>query len=251
MGSPMPLMSVLTPAQLGRAEFLAEAGRSLEDQELPAGWRLEWVIQEDGDSPGLPATLEAFRLVRYQANGQSFGAAVTRNLALSRARGVLSHMLDSDDLLLPGALAAIITAFETYPRIHWVAGQADDLLWDTTRIPFPPRMPPGYVERGALNAYLDRHGEPPVHPAGLTYRTETARALGGWVASPRWEDLALLVAFAELTPGFITNELTWLYRKHAEQTTGQSAWASLHDESMAVIRQRINALRALGLHVAP
>jgi glycosyltransferase involved in cell wall biosynthesis len=239
----MPLLSVLTPAHVGRAEFLVEAGRSLADQELPVGWRLEWVVQEDGDSPALSAALKDFRLVRYQANEQSLGIAVTRNLALSRARGVLSHMFDSDDLLLPGGLNAVITAFETHPRIQWVAGQADDLLWDSTRIPFPPRMPPGYVEPGALTAYLDRHGEPPVHPAGLTYRTETARALGGWVACPRLEDLALLVAFAELTPGYLTKELTWLYRRHAEQTTGQASWATLHDESMTLIRQRVNALR--------
>jgi hypothetical protein len=177
------------------------------------------------------------------------GIAITRNLALTRATGELVFSLDSDDLLLPDALAVAIRAFDKYPEIHWVSAQADDLLDDSTRAPFPPLLPPGYVEVGAVSAFIEANDMVPIACPGLTMRTDTVRALGGWAANPRWEDTALFVALAELAPGYITPEVTWLYRQHESQTTRQEDWPVLKSELWAVILQRITALRTVGLQL--
>lgn len=241
----MPLLSVLTATHDGRAELLAEAGRSVAAQELPQGWELEWLVQEDGpaEAPdtGLPSG--------HQANGAPLGIAPTRNLALARAAGELVHVLDSDDLLLPGALAVAIKAFARHPRIHWVAAQADDLLPGGTRVPYAMRLPPGLIEPGEISAFLATHGQAPIHCAGLTMRTATLRALGGWVGNPRAEDVALLAALAELTPGYLTPEVTWLHRKHSAQTTRRADWATLGEVSLTMIHQRLVALREIGLRL--
>jgi hypothetical protein len=234
----MPLVSVLTAAHPGRGELLEAAGKSVTGQRLPAGWELEWVVQEDGVEPELSG------FGRYQANQAQLGIAMTRNLALARVSGELVQVLDSDDLLLPDALGTAIEAFERYPEIHWVAGQADDLMPDGTRVPYPLRFPAGPVEAGKLNEFTLEFGEPPVSCAGLTMRTATVRALGGWAANPCSEDVALLAAVAELTAGYITPEVTWLIRQHEARTTRGAGWPRLREQSVVMIRQRIQALRA-------
>ena len=243
----MPLLSVLTAAQSDRADLLAEAGESVAAQEVPVGWEVEWLVQEDGEKPGLADHLPA---TVHRANGEQLGIAATRNLALTRASGELVHVLDSDDRLLPDALNAAITAFAEHPRVHWVAGQADDLFPGDLRLPYPALLPAGVVEPGVVSGFVLDHGHPPIVCGGLTLRTGTIRALGGWAAVPRGEDLAMLVAISELTPGFLLPEVTMLYRRHTGQTTRQAEWIALHAESQAAVRQRIAALRALGLQVA-
>lgn len=246
----MPLISVLTPVHADRAEYLAEAGESLAGQELPAGWELEWLVQEDGPESGLADVARRFPFTRYQANGETLRVNITRNVALSRANGSLVHVLDSDDLLLPGALRTAVEAFDAHPRIHWVTAQAHDLLPDSSRLSFPAPIEPGLIEPGELTRLILDSGKPAAPCAGLTARTGTVRAFGGWVATPRGGDLALVVALAETTPGYLTPEVTWLYRRHPGQITGQAGWSRLQAESTALIRQRIAALRDLGLHVA-
>lgn len=245
----MPVVSVLTAATADRAELVEEAGESLAAQRLPDGWRLEWIVQEDGVEAGLTDVIGRFPFGRHAVNGEQLGAATTRNIALTRVAGELVHVLDSDDLLLPDCLATAIEAFAAHPELHWVAGQADDLLPGGERVAFPPVLPPGRIAAGALNELVSEDTPLPVHPAGLTMRTATVRALGGWVANPRGDDNALLVAIAELTPGYLTPHVTWLYRKHDRQITGLPYFSALEPVGWEVVRQRIAALRQTGLRL--
>ena len=239
----MPLLSVLTAAHAGRGELLAEAGDSIAGQALPAGWELEWVVQEDGDTPELERVVKQFPFARHAANLEQLGIAMTRNIALSRVDGSLVHVLDSDDLLLPNAVEVAITAFEQHPEVHWVSAQADDLLPDGTRRSFALEWPAGPVAPGAFAAYVEERGELPVHCAGLTVRPGIVRAVGGWGANPPSEGNALMVAVGELTPCCIPPEVTRLHRLHDTQTTGDGAWRSLRAESVQMVRQRLAALR--------
>lgn len=246
----MPLLSVLTAAIGEWAEYVTEAGHSVAGQELPAGWQVEWIIQEDGPEPALAELAAHFPFARYAANGERLGVAVTRNLGLTRVAGTLVHVLDCDDLLLPGGLGAVLRAFDTHPRIHWVAAQADNLLPDGTREAFEPASPTGYVEAGAVGDFILANGRAPFLPNGATLRTATARALGGWAAVPTDDETALLVAISELAPGYYTPEVTWLYRQHDRQTSRRPDWRARLPVSWDVVKQRIRAQRAAGLTIA-
>lgn len=246
----MPLISLLTPVLADRAELLVEAGHSIAAQQLPDGWVLEWIVQEDGPAPSLAPVVERFPFARYKANREPLGVAVTRNLALSRAAGELVHVLDSDDLLLPHGLSVHISAFLQQPDIHWVAGQGDDLLSDGSRRSVHLDLAAGRVERGVLTQYFVDHGGVPIHPAGLTMRSVTVRALGGWAAAPRSEDVALLVAVADLAPGYLTPAATWLARQHPGQTTRRPGWQTLFAAADTQIAQRITAQRATHLRTS-
>ena len=78
----MPLISVITAAYAPTADYLAETAASISALELPPGFDLEWVVQEDGDSPQLAGFFAGLDFARYEANGRRYGTALTRNLAL-------------------------------------------------------------------------------------------------------------------------------------------------------------------------
>jgi glycosyltransferase involved in cell wall biosynthesis len=243
----MPVLTVLTAAIGKWAEFVREAGESVGAQELPAGWEVEWVVQEDGAQPCLADLVGAFPFARYESNGLGLGIAATRNLGLARARGAWLFVLDCDDLILPGGLRVVAETIDRNPGIHWVATQADNLLAGGERLAFEPISPTGHVPAGAVSDFVLTHGKAPFLLTGMALRTATVRALGGWLAVPHGEDFGLVVAVAELAAGYYPPEVVWLYRQHDQQTSRSPEWLARRESAMELVCQRIDAVRAMGL----
>lgn len=239
----MPTISIITAAYAPSAEYLPETVASVQQQELPSGWELEWVVQEDGVTPSLAGHFANVDYVRYRASGAQLGIAATRNLALSRTSGDLVQVLDSDDVLLPGALAAVIPHFAD-DRIHWAVGQADDLMPDGNRISWESALPYGIVPAGTVNRWAAEHaGNWPIHCAGLMVRALSLRAVGGWVGLPADEDIAMFAALSEMGDGHNVNAVTWLYRQHPGQITRSHETRHLSDDSRRLALQRAKAIR--------
>jgi hypothetical protein len=220
--------------------FLREAAESVAQQVLPPGWELEWLVQEDGEQPAAAGDCPG---ARYEANGAQLGTATTRNLALSRARGELTAVLDGDDLLLPGGLAKLVQAFADHPGIGWAVGQADDLI-DGVRVPFTLRYPCGPVPAGLIGKLYEETGLCQVACAGLVMPTGIVRAFGGWAAIPRAQDVGLFIAVSEIYDGYQEPAVTWAYRHHPGQTTHPgkvNRWGPHQDR---FIRQRLDAVRS-------
>jgi len=102
-----PLVTILVPV-FNRATVCAQAIESC----LAQSWRpLEILVVDDGSTDDLAAALEPFgaalRLLR-KPNG---GVSSARNMGLATARGDFIHFLDSDDQLLPDAIARKVAAF--------------------------------------------------------------------------------------------------------------------------------------------
>jgi len=106
------LISVVTPA-FNREHTLGDAFASLRDQEV----ELEWIVVDDGSTDRTAA------LVEHLAGQASFpvvylrqahaGKHVAVNRGVAAARGGMVALLDSDDLLVPGALDRLLE--------HWAA----------------------------------------------------------------------------------------------------------------------------------
>lgn len=246
----MPLLSVITAGYASKADYLPETIDSLLAQRLPAGWELEWIFQEDGYSPSLRELAARVPQVRYQANDQPLGIAATRNLALTRARGDLIRILDHDDVLLDGALARPVQLWTDRPRRFWLISGADDLDHVGVRSPGPQPDWHGDIARGRLGVVTDSVGRWSVYCAGLTVRADLVQALGGWVASPRSEDVGLLTALAELSDGYLDVEVSWLYRRHAAQTHLGDDWQAREAQAERLVAQRLAAIRQLRIAVA-
>jgi glycosyltransferase involved in cell wall biosynthesis len=243
----VPLVSVLTSGYSPTAQFLEECWRSLTAQEGLGGWEWEWVLQEDGNPPCLHTRLPDDPRISYAANGERFGIAATRNLALSRARGDVVQVLDQDDLLMPTALGTLVDALARHPDCAWSAGDADDLHADGERERIRSPLAPGRVAPGTLTRIWKETGAYPIHCAGVMLRIEVARALGGWFASARCEDVCLVSAVSTLFAGAYVPETTFLYRRWGGQTTGTESFRRMRTQAHRMVRQRVKAIETLSL----
>lgn len=129
-----PLVTVLVPV-FNRAGPLVEAVQSCVDQT----WRpIEILVVDDGSTDDVRSALHRFgdqvRLIRKD-NG---GVASARNLGAANARGDFIHFLDSDDLLLPDAVANAVAAFDAVPDADLCYGQGQWIDMRST----PPQTRP-------------------------------------------------------------------------------------------------------------
>ena len=245
----MPVLSIITAAFTPNSAYLLETIDSVRTQDLPSGWRVEWIVQEDGNQPSLAHLFEDVPFAKHEANNAHLGIAATRNLALARSAGDLVQVLDSDDVLLPGALAATIPLFYAH-QIHWAVGQADDLMPDGSRVEWDSALDYGIVKAGSANRWAeDNGGNWPIHCAGLMMRSLSLRAVGGWVGTATDEDIAMFAALSEVADGYNLGQVTWLYRQHPQQITRSKSTSHLSEACRRLALQRAKAVRLSGLRM--
>lgn len=117
---PAPTISIVTPSyQQGR--FIDRTLYSVVSQEYPA---LEYVVQDGGSTDETIAVLRRFepRLSSW-ASERDGGQADAINRGFARTSGEIMAWLNSDDLLLPGALAYVARYFAEHPEVDVVYGQ--------------------------------------------------------------------------------------------------------------------------------
>jgi GT2 family glycosyltransferase len=245
MGNPSMnrLISVITPSYQPVPEQLREAYESVNSQEMPPGWSWEWVIQGDGED-SQPEVLPLDRRIFWRT-GRRGGVAITRNLALARARGEVVRNLDQDDQLTPGALARDIEVLASNPDVGWTTSRVLDLLPDGSTEGFDNDPAPGRLEPGeAFHHWLSHDYRLPVHPTTICIRRQLAVALGGWMAVPGSDDTGLLVAASVVAPGWFTPEVGLLYRKWPGQVSASAAHSNAEERALrfSLIRERAEAL---------
>ena len=114
-----PPITLVTPS-FGQAAFLERTLRSVLGQDYP---RLEYVVQDGGSRDGSTAILERYRtrLARC-VSAPDRGQAHALNLGFSGTTGEVMGYLNSDDLLLPGALHEVAAAFARDPEVDVIYG---------------------------------------------------------------------------------------------------------------------------------
>ncbi|HXS99143.1 MAG TPA: glycosyltransferase family 2 protein [Elusimicrobiota bacterium] len=148
-----PLFSVIIPTY-NRAASAAAAVRSVLAQ-TDARW--ECLVVDDGSTDGTRAALSGFTdpRLRFFWNEKNRGQHACRNQALRAARAPWIAFLDSDDLFLPGRLAALAAAIESRPGTgFWFTnayvhrwGRLTGLLFDPAR-GIPEGKVPGWYAVG-------------------------------------------------------------------------------------------------------
>jgi glycosyltransferase involved in cell wall biosynthesis len=133
-----PLISIVTPSY-NQGAFLGQTVESVLGQGYP---RLEYVVQDGGSTDETALVLDRYRDQLHHCemrkdNGQSHAI----NLGFAHTSGELMAYLNSDDLLLPGALFAIAAYFERHPEVDVVYGHrviVDELGRERGRWVLPP-----------------------------------------------------------------------------------------------------------------
>ena len=112
-GAPWPRISIVTPS-FNQAQFLEETIRSVLLQGYP---NLEYLVIDGGSSDGSAEIIRRYApWLSYSVSERDRGQAHAINKGFARATGDLIGWINSDDTLLPGALARFGAAFPTAPE---------------------------------------------------------------------------------------------------------------------------------------
>jgi glycosyltransferase involved in cell wall biosynthesis len=136
MAADLPLVSLVTPS-FQQAAYLRGCVESVLRQDYPA---LEYEVVDGGSTDGSVEVLQSFGAQLRWRSAPDNGQADAINAGLRRAKGDVVGFLNSDDLLLPGAVAAAIRALTDHPEVDVVYGRASvvDSAGRPLR-PFPTR----------------------------------------------------------------------------------------------------------------
>ena len=183
--------------------YVGEAVRSALSQEGP---RPEVVVVDDGSTdPGTPAALDALppevRVVRQE----NLGVCRARNRGLELVETPYALVLDADDRLAPGALAAMRPPLEADPGLGFTYGTMRFFGAMEGEVNFPPYDPYALLHR---------------HTIGLSVlmRREVYEQTGGFDPDfEHYEDWELwLNALAHGWRGRQVDAVTLEYRRHAD-----------------------------------
>jgi len=207
-------VSVVT-ISFNQAQYLEEALDSVLGQ---VGVDLEYIVVDPGSTDGSRDIIERYRdRLAHVVLEKDAGPADGLNRGLALATGELFYYLNSDDVVLPGALATAVARFEAEPDLAVVygAGRIIDEDGRVKRRIVPPRMHP------LLYAY----GRAFILQQAAVLRTSALRAVGGFNIENRscWDGEAFLeVALAGGRFGRIFDDLG-LFRIHSQSISGAGA----------------------------
>jgi len=114
-----PSISIVTPS-FNQVSYVEETVLSVLGQRYPL---IEYIVIDGGSTDGSREIIETYaaRLAYWQSSIDR-GQVHAINTGLSHATGEIFGFLNSDDLLLPGALHAVAGHFRDNPTCNWLCG---------------------------------------------------------------------------------------------------------------------------------
>lgn len=230
------------------ARFLGEAIESVLAQTFD-DWEL--LLVDDGSTDGSPEIADQYVLqqpgkIRYldHPGHANRGISATRNLGLQSSTGEFVALLDSDDVWLPGKLAAQVAILDEHPAVamtycrslYWWS-------WDRQAKGEDGLLPAGVPEDcviappGLLPLLVSNQAAPAL-PCSLMFRTAVARQVGGFEESfpGLYEDQVFTSKIAAEYPIWASQECWVKYRQHPESIS--AANRGVGQTRMAVARVR-------------
>lgn len=115
----LPSISIVTPS-FQQARFVGRTIDSVLSQNYP---RLDYFVQDGGSTDGTADVLQSYgdRLTGWVSQKDG-GQSQAINLGFARASGEIMAWLNSDDLLMPGALHRVGEYFAQHPEVDVVYG---------------------------------------------------------------------------------------------------------------------------------
>lgn len=233
-------VSVVVPT-FNRAHLICDALDSAAAQSAPI---LEIIVVDDGSTDGTDAVIDAWRVrhpdIRlHYIRQKNAGGNVARNRGIDRAEGAYIAFLDSDDLWLPGKLAAQLAALNAHPESGAVyCGVVESVVETGEMRPVEDRPWPNGWIHGAL---LIRDGTAPT--SSWLIRRDLLVHVGGFdEALSARQDWDLWIRVAEKTEISVVKEALTELRDHGGPRTVSNSSREL--EAHRLILKKYAARRA-------
>jgi len=204
-----PFVSVIIPTY-DRSAWVAEAIASVLAQTYQ---HLELIVVDDGSHDATPQAVQAFGPVLMYIRQAHAGVSAARNRGVAASRGALVAFLDSDDLWLPGKLAAQVALLQQQP--HSQACYTDE-IWIRHGVRVNPKRihqkHSGWLFELSLPRCI-------ISPSSIMLRRTLWDHLGGFDESlPACEDYDLWLRLTLVTPVLLLPERLIIKRGgHADQ----------------------------------
>lgn len=165
----MKRLSIVT-ISFNQGKYLRQCLESVLSQKTD---QVEYIVVDPGSTDGSREILNAYRSgIDHLVLEKDDGPADGLNKGFARACGDIGYFLNSDDLLLPGAIPRMLTFWDSRPGIDVALGEA--WLIDGQGRPLR-RLRPALVTPERL---LDGRATPVQQ--GISFRMEAFRAVGGF-----------------------------------------------------------------------
>ena len=132
-----PRISVITPSYQQGA-FIERTLASVWLQREEMGELVEHIVMDGGSTDGTKEILQQWTDRLDFVSAPDGGQTAAINAGIIRSRGEIIAYLNSDDVYYPGALAAVLAAFDRNPQIDVLYGDADHIDADDRLLaPYP------------------------------------------------------------------------------------------------------------------
>ena len=227
--SSAPKISLITPS-FKQGQYIGRTIDSVLSQNYP---NLEYFVQDGGSDDGTVEVVAGYgNRITGMVSEPDGGQSQAINLGFARTTGDIMAWLNSDDLLLPGALHAVVEYFNTHPEVDVVYG--DRLLIDENDMQIGRWIMPGHDS--AVLSWVDY-----VPQETLFWRRRIWDKVGGKIdESFKFAmDWDLLVRFRDAGATFAhIPRFIGAFRIHEHQKTSASI-NQIGNQEMNRIRQRL------------
>ena len=217
-------ITIITPS-FNQGQFLEETIISVLNQRYA---NLEYIIMDGGSTDNSVEIIKKYanRLTYWQSK-QDGGQAAAINEAIGRSSGGIIGWLNSDDVLVDGALEIVGKFFSSNPEALWAVGGGNfiDSKGSDVRTVYPNKLD--------FPSIMDWSGNSFSQPSTF-WRKELWQSSGGLLKDYHYAfDYDLWLKFAKEASGYSIPHILSSYRVH-ESTKSSAHWAEQYVETLMI-----------------